>query len=172
MNVQQSVYSKGDWIVHANYGVGQVREMEKKELDGEKKVFYRVKTFDGEYWLSVFKTDVEYIRPVTSEHLINRALTMMRKPPEKLHEDHNKRTKIVNEAIKDSSVFTKACMIRDLNGKEQESRLNFTEEDALLKIKKQFLDEWSVIKNVDREILEEKLEKALETSVEKIPKSS
>jgi hypothetical protein len=63
-------------------------------------------------------------------------------------------------------------MIRDLNGKEQESRLNFTEEDALIKIKKQFLDEWSVVKNMDRAILEEKLEKALETSVEKIPKSS
>lgn len=164
MNVQQSTYEQGDWIVHAHYGVGQVKEMEEKELDGAKREFYRVKTFNGVYWLSVSRTDVEYIRPVTSEYKINRALTMIRKTPEKLPESHTERTKVISEAIKDSSLYTKACMIRDLTGKEQESKLNFSEEDALLKMKKQFLDEWSVIKNADREVLEEKLDKALNAS--------
>jgi len=164
MNVQQSTYSKGDWIVHANYGVGQVKELEKKELEGEKQDFYRVKTFDGEYWLSVSGSDVEYIRPITSEYKINRALAMIQEKPEKLPESHTERNRVINEAIMNSSLYTKACMIRDLNGKEQESKLNFTEEDALLKMKKQFLDEWFVIKNVDREILEERLDKALNGS--------
>lgn len=164
MSVQQSTYAKGDWIVHAHYGVGQVKEREKKELDGEKQVFYRVETFDGEYWLSVSRTDVEYIRPIASEYQINRALTMVREAPEKLPENHTKRSKMITETIRDSSLYPKACMIRDLTGKEQESKLNFSEEDALTKMKKQFLDEWSVIKNVDREILEEKLENALNTS--------
>jgi RNA polymerase-interacting CarD/CdnL/TRCF family regulator len=58
-------------------------------------------------------------------------------------------------------------MIRDLNGKQQESRLNFTEEDAFLKMKKQLLNEWSVVKDMDRDVLEEKLDIALETSIEK-----
>ena len=164
MNVHQSTYTTGDWIVHARYGVGQVKEMEKKELDGEKQDFYRVKTFDGEYWLSVSGIDVDYIRPITSEYKINRALTMIRETPEKLPENHTERSKAIIEAIKDSSLYTKACMIRDLHGKEQESKLNFSEEDAFLKMKKQFLDEWSVIKNVDRNILEEKLNNALNSS--------
>lgn len=164
MNVQQSTYTEGDWIVHAHYGVGQVRATEKKELDGEKQIFHRVKTFDGEYWLSVSGANVEHIRPIASEYQINRALTMVRKSPERLPENHTERSKVINEAVKDPSLYTKACMIRDLNGREQESRLNFAEEDALSKMKKQFLDEWSVIKNVDREILEEKLDQALNTS--------
>ena len=33
MKVQQNTYSKGDWIVHAHYGVGQVRGIEKKEFN-------------------------------------------------------------------------------------------------------------------------------------------
>ena len=164
MNVQESTYERGDWIVHANYGVGQVRELEKKELDGEKQAYYRVKTFNGEYWLSVTRTDVEYIRPITSEYKIKRALTMIRQTPETLPENHTERSKVIKEAIKDPSLYTKACMIRDLYGKEQESKLNFTEEDALLKMKKQFLNEWSVVKDMDREILEEKLDQALSTS--------
>jgi len=164
MNVQQSTYEKGDWIVHANYGVGQVRDLEKKELDGKKKAFYRVKTFNSEYWLSANRTDVEYIRPITSEYKINRALTMIRQTPENLPENYTERNKVIKEAINDPSLYTKACMMRDLHGKDQESKLNFTEEDALLKMKKQFLNEWSVIKDVDRDILEEKLDKALSTS--------
>ena len=97
---------------------------------------------------------------------------MIRKPPEELPKDHNMRNKVVIEALKDSSLYTKARMIRDLNGKQQESRLNFTEEDAFLKMKKQLLNEWSVVENLNREILEEKLEKALETSVNKIAGSA
>jgi RNA polymerase-interacting CarD/CdnL/TRCF family regulator len=171
MDIQTAAYSKGDWIVHANYGVGQVRGIEKKELDGEKKIFFRVKTFDGIYWLSVVKTNVEYIRPITSEYQLNRALTIIRKPPEKLPENHTVRGKLIAEALKDPALYPKARMLRDLNGKLQGSKLNFTEEDAFLKIKKQIVNEWSVVKNVDRDILEEKLDKALEISVEKLPEA-
>lgn len=167
MDIQPGTYSKGDWIVHAHYGVGQVKGIEKKVLEGEKKLFFRVKTFDGEYWLSVVKTDVEYIRPITSEYQIKQALTIIRKPPEQLSKDHNKRNKVILEALKDPSLYTKARMIRDLNGKQQVSKLNFTEEDAFLKMKKQLLNEWSIIKEMDYEILEEKLGNALEISLEK-----
>ncbi len=167
MDIQPGTYSKGDWIVHAHYGVGQVKGIEKKVLDGEKKLFFRVKTFDGEYWLSVVKTDVEYIRPITSEYKIRQALTMIRKPPEQLPKDHNKRNKVIIEALKDPSLYAKARMIRDLNGKQQISKLNFTEEDAFLKMKQQLLNEWSIVKEMDQEILEEKLENALEISLEK-----
>ena len=172
MDIQPGTYSTGDWIVHAHHGVGQVKGIEKKVLDGENKLFFKVKTFDGVYWLSVVRTDVEYIRPITSEHQIRRALTMIRKPPEDLPKDHNISNKVVIEALKDSSLYAKARMIRDLNGKQQESRLNFTEEDAFLKMKKQLLIEWSVVENLDREILEEKLEKALEISVDKIAEAA
>ena len=168
MDIQPGTYSKGDWIVHAQHGVGQVRGIEKKVLEGEKKIFFRVKTFDGIYWLSVVQTNVEYIRPITSEHQIKKALTTIRRAPKPLPKDHNKRNKVIIEALKDPSLLVKARMIRDLNGKQQESRLNFTEEDALIKMKTQLLNEWSVIKGEDREILEEKLDKAFQTSVEKM----
>lgn len=161
MHIQQSTYAKGDWIVHARYGVGQVRELEQKELEGEKLTFHRVETFDGEYWLAVSGADVDYIRPIASEYQIKRALTLVRKAPEELPENHTERGRLITEAIKDSSIYTKACMIRDLNARVQAARHNVSEEDALSKMKKQFLDEWSVIKHEDREVLEEKLEAAL-----------
>ena len=161
MLVQQGGYTKGDWIVHSHYGVGQVKELERKELEGKKHIFHRVETFDGEYWLSVAGSNVTYIRPIASEYQFSRALTMVRNTPEELPDNYNERGKLINEAIKDASLYTKACMIRDLTAREHEVKLNFSEEDALSKMKKQFLDEWSVIKNVDREVLEMKLAEAL-----------
>lgn len=168
MNIQPATFSKGDWIVHARYGVGQVKGIEKKELEGEKKLFFRVKTFDGVYWLPAVATSVEYIRPITSEHQIKRALTIIRRPPRELPENHTQRSKLVAETLRDPSLYRKARMIRDLNGKQHDTKLNFTEEDAFLILKKQLLSEWSVVQDTDREILEEKLDQALETSLEKI----
>jgi RNA polymerase-interacting CarD/CdnL/TRCF family regulator len=168
MNIQPATFSKGDWIVHARYGVGQVKGIEKKELEGEKKLFFKVKTFDGVYWLSVAKTNVEYIRPITSEHKLKHTLKILREPPAELPEGHSERSKLIAETLRNPSLDSKARMIRDLNGKQHETKLNFTEEDALLLLRKQFLNEWCVIQNTDRGVLEEKLDKALETSVEKI----
>lgn len=168
MNIQPATFSKGDWIVHARYGVGQVKGIEKKELEGEQKLFFKVKTFEGVYWLSAVRSDVEYIRPVTSEYQIKRALTIIRRPPKELPENHTQRSKLITEILKDPSLYPKARMIRELNGKQHETKLNFTEEDAFLLLKKQFLNEWSVVQDTDRRILEEKLEQALETSISKI----
>jgi RNA polymerase-interacting CarD/CdnL/TRCF family regulator len=168
MNIQPATFSKGDWIVHARYGVGQVKGIEKKELEGEQKLFFRVKTFDGVYWLSAVRSDVEYIRPITSEYQIKRALTIIRRPPKGLPENHTQRTKLINETLRDPSLYPKARMIRDLNGKQHETKLSFTEEDAFVLLKKQLLNEWFVVQGTDRKILEEKLAQALETSIDKI----
>jgi RNA polymerase-interacting CarD/CdnL/TRCF family regulator len=168
MNIQPATFSKGDWIVHARYGVGQVKGLEKKELEGEKRLFFKVKTFDGIYWLSAVRTDAEHIRPVTSEYQIKRALTIIRRPPKELPENHTQRSKLITERLRDPSLYPKARMIRDLNGKQHETKLNFTEEDAFLLLKKQLLNEWSVVQDEDRDVLEEKLDQALETSIEKI----
>ena len=172
MNIQPATFSTGDWIVHARYGVGQVKGIEKKELEGEKKLFFKVKTFDGVYWLSVVKTDAEYIRPVTSKYQIKRAMTIIRRPPKELPENHTQRSKLISETLRDPSLYPKARMIRDLNGKQHETKLNFTEEDAFLMLKKQILNEWSVVQETDRSILEEKLDQALETSIDKITNES
>lgn len=168
MNIQPATFSKGDWIVHARYGVGQVKGLEKKELEGEKRLFFKVKTFDGVYWLPAVRKNAEYIRPVTTEYQIKRALTIIRRPPRELPENHTKRNKLIIEALKDPSLYPKARMIRDLNGKQHKNKLNFTEEDAFLDMKKKLLNEWSIVEDMDRKVLEEKLEKALETSLEKI----
>ncbi len=167
MSTSQDTFSKGDWIVHANYGIGQIKAKETKVLEQEKQAFYRVKTFDGVYWLPVEHVDVDHIRPVASKSQMQRALTLIKRPPAELPDNHRSRKKEIAEAFQDLSLDTKARMIRDLHGKRVSSRLNFSEGDAFERMKKQFLNEWSVIRAEDRDTLEKKLRQALKTSVAK-----
>jgi RNA polymerase-interacting CarD/CdnL/TRCF family regulator len=169
MTTLQQVYSKGDWIVHAYYGVGQVKGKDKKTLAGEKQSFFKVKTFNGVYWLPIKKADVDHIRPLASKYQLRRALSLIRKAPKELPNDYKQRGKAISQALKDVSLYAKARMIRDLNGKKFTSKLNISDQEALEKMKKQFLNEWAVVKDQDHHELEEKLNQALHTSIEKAP---
>lgn len=169
MTTLQHTYSTGDWIVHAYYGVGQVRGKDKKSLGGEKQSFFKVKTFNGVYWLPVKKADVDHIRPLASKGQISRALSLIRKAPKALPSDYKQRGKEILQAIRNVSLYAKARMIRDLHGKKFTSKLNISDQDALEKMKMQFLNEWAVVKEEDREELEKKLREALRTSIDKAP---
>ena len=118
MSTTEESLSKGDWIVHAHYGVGQVKQKEKKILEGDKKTFFRVKTFNGIYWLRVNNTAAPRIRRIASDYQIKKALSLICKPPVELPKDHKQRGKQINEALNDGSLYTMAEIIRDLHGRK------------------------------------------------------
>ncbi|MCJ7624755.1 MAG: hypothetical protein MUO76_14735 [Anaerolineaceae bacterium] len=169
MSTQQNILSKGDWIVHVYHGVGQVQGRDKRTFQGEKQMFIRVEISDGLYWLPVANTNADYIRPLASKDQIKQALNLIRRPPEKLPEDHNERGKEISERLKDVSLNTTAGMIRDLYARRVSARLNTSEENAFRKTKNQFLNEWSVINGEGRGVLEKRLDDALKIGIENIP---
>jgi RNA polymerase-interacting CarD/CdnL/TRCF family regulator len=160
--------SKGDWIVHANYGVGQVKGSDEKVLEGNKRKFLRIKTFNGDYWLPLKNVEAEHIRPVSSQYQFRRALTLIRKLPKPLPKDYKRRGKLVLEAAKELSIYSKARVLRDLYGRKKTAKLNQQEKDIFEKVRKQFLDEWSVVLEDEREVLGQKLDQALKKSYQKL----
>lgn len=168
MSSQEESFSKGDWIVHAQHGVGQVKQKEKKVLEGDKKTFFKVKTFNGVYWLPVKNIAAPRIRRLASEYQIKKALSLIRKPPVELPKDHKRRGKEISEVVKDISLYSLAELIRDLNGRKITVGLNQSEISLLENITKRFLNEWSVVSGEDVELLTEQLYKALQTGVQKV----
>jgi RNA polymerase-interacting CarD/CdnL/TRCF family regulator len=168
MNGQQATFSKGDWIVHARYGIGQVEGLERKVMDGENRIFLKVKAFNCMFWLPVTQLEDGHIRTVTTEYRIRKALSIIRQAPESLPVDHFQRGKLISAIFRETGLYPMARMIRDLHGRQAEARLNFLEEEALKKFRAQFLAEWAVVvKDQDQADLEEKLNEALATSMKK-----
>jgi CarD family transcriptional regulator len=168
MSNAESQYQKGDWIVHTRCGVGQVKGIDQKELEGKERTYLKVEAFRCEYWLPVEKTDVDYIRPVSSSSTLRRALRAIRSHPDELEDDHRRRVKQISEIWSDGTMMKLARLIRDLHGRQKTAKLSFAEEETLEKVKRRFIDEWIVIQDIERKAAEEKLEKALETSLSKV----
>lgn len=167
--MKEILYGEGDWIVHAHYGVGEVKGIDLKQLDGKEIKYLRVKTLEGEYWLPTNRTDVDYIRPVASSETFRGAMTTIRKTPEPLSGDHKQRGKEISLQLETGALIRIARLIRDLHGRGKIEKLNMSEEDTLYRIRKRFIDEWVISADIDRATAEQKLDDALTQSIGKLP---
>lgn len=163
---------KGDYVVHAAYGVGKVIGMEEKELGGRARQFYKVKTNSLIYWVPVRKIRKEKIRKVSSPHTFLNMLSLIRKKPKPIAKQYRTRKKKVSTALTESSLIARTRMIRDLYGRQMRKDLNFNDQMALEKLKMHSVDEWVVASGLKKDEAIMKLEKALDTSAAKIVQGS
>lgn len=156
--------SKGDWIVHANYGLGQVVGEDKKVLCGEEKDYYRVKTWAAEYWLPKSRADAETIREVASKNKFQKAIQMLKTAPAKMNQDYRKRKMRIAEVMTSNSVVEFAKLMRDLYARRRNKSLNDNEKRTLDLLKARFAREWSVAAEMQEEDALSRLEKMLISS--------
>ena len=69
-------FTTGDWVVHLYYGVGQIKAIEEKPIDGEKQDCYKVKTKNSTFWFPTIDEDkrplnraLNYYPVLTGEYL-------------------------------------------------------------------------------------------------------
>ena len=160
----EQVYSRGDWIVHRYYGVGQIKGIDVKNLGGQKVACFKVRTNESTYWSPVDKTPNSRIRPVISSIEFKRLISILKDQPRDMDSDYKKRAKLIKEVEKNGSVKAVAELIRDLSALQAERGLNTTDERALERLSKRFISEWSVCMKVDFEDAHQKLYQLLQES--------
>lgn len=148
---QSPTFSKGEWIVHHYYGVGQVRGLETKTLDGEQVKYYKVKTRNSLFWVPVAGDDSSRLRPLSSPKEIKRVIRLLKRVPKEMHSDHIQRKKLIREVNSEGSLADIARLIRDLSARQKLKRLNPTEEDALKRFRDRLLREWAVCMELEPE---------------------
>jgi len=161
-------YKKGDVIVHASHGIGTVKGITTKKIGGEKQVFYKVKTDQLTYWLPVSKSDSDRIRSMRAASTFNTTLSLIRRKPKKLNKNFRSRLKHIKEELAKCSLKSNAKLLRDLFARDLEKPLHMNENRIYEKLKRQFVNEWSMSAGISKSEAEQKLEKALYTSAEKV----
>lgn len=151
-------YSKGDWIVHLHYGVGQITGIEKKQIGDEKTAYYRAQTANSTFWVPVDGPDDSRVRQIASKYKIRKALKILKDQPEPLSDDHNERKRQINEAMGEIALESGARLLRDLSARQASSKLNPSEEKALDQFSQNFILEWSVSMESDIEKTREKFQ--------------
>ncbi len=167
-DTMETKYKTNDWIVHSYHGVSRIEGIDKKTLEGQEKTFFKVKTDDLTYWLPIHETNVQHIRSVSSIATLKKALTTIRRKPQKIGNDYRTRKARIKEVFDSGSLNSKAELIRDLNGRCARHRDNIYEEKMLDKLKQQFVDEWMIAAQCSENDARQRLEEALTTSVAKM----
>ncbi|MBT3190200.1 MAG: hypothetical protein HN736_15975 [Anaerolineae bacterium] len=163
---------EGDWIVHKQHGVGQVKAIEKKKIGGKERKYFRVKVSDGVYWLPIKKAP-DYIRSIASRYRIRKVLKSIRKAPQDLPDNYKERNEYVVEKLTGAKLQIKGEIIRDLHARGPNEDVNLTVIDSrqLDKLREQFLREMMIVLDIDMAKAEEKLDRALRKSVERMKKN-
>lgn len=151
-------FSKGDWIVHLHYGVGQVKSVERKQIGDQKLSYYRAETANSTFWVPVEAPDSERVRPVASRYKMRKAINILKESPLALADDHNERKRQINEAMAQISIDSGATLLRDLSARQASHKLNPTEEKALDQFASNFILEWSVATDTAIEKIRDKFQ--------------
>jgi RNA polymerase-interacting CarD/CdnL/TRCF family regulator len=156
-------YAVEDWVVHRHYGVGQIKKVEIKPINGKRVNCYRVKLKDGVFWFPIHLRENPRVRPVSSKRALNKALGLLGKINNDLDPDR-KIWKERIDTVKAGGELVEMCLlIRDLTTLRTYRKLNQTETEALEVLKERVLLEWSVSTNTDLEENRNKLEELIIT---------
>jgi CarD family transcriptional regulator len=159
---ESSPYSKGDWIVHSHYGIGQIKGIEVKGISGEETQYYRVKTTDSAFWMPIDKMDSELLRPLSSPEEIERAIDTLGMPAKEMSSNFKARQNRINRDRNRNTPRAIARLVRDLQGRQRaKGPLNGTELSALRALKQRFVEEWAIVSGAETETVESWLDRVL-----------
>lgn len=151
-----------DWVVHRHYGVGQIKKVEIKPINGKRVICFRVKLRDGAFWFPTNLLENPRVRPVSSKYKIRKALGLLRQIQTDLDLDRKVWKSKIDEVKANSDMLEMCQLIRDLTTLKTLRKLNQTEEEALDVLKERVLLEWSVSTNSDLEKNRTKMDEYLQ----------
>ena len=161
-------YSVDDWIVHTYYGVGQIKRIETKPIQGEDTKCFKVKTKDSTFWFPTTDSENPRVRPVASEDDIVKMIKNLRRKSNKVDSDRRVWKQRIAEIQPKGDLLAISVLIRDLSAQQVIRQLNQTEQDALEHLKERLLREWASIINERVEKLRPELNAYIKESQAKI----
>ncbi len=156
-------YSKGDWIVHSLYGIGQIKGVDTKGISGEKTHYYRIQTTDSTFWVPVDQMDSEVLRPLSTPEEIQQAIAALQKPAKEMPPNYKTRQSRIQRVRDRNTPRAIARLIRDLRAyKRKKGALNKTERSAYRTLRERLVKEWAIVAGTEAEKITPKLDRLLD----------
>lgn len=169
---ENSRFEIGDWVVHYFHGVGKVKDIVEKGLEGNEKTFYKVTTKDIDYWIPLEDEDTDHIEPIRSKKDFEEALDILASKPIPIAKHHKTRKKRIHDRWREGNLESRAKLLRDLYGRLKLEKLSFTEKEMFAKVKKYYINEWIITDDsLTRAKAKKRIRKALKKGVKKARKA-
>lgn len=141
------------WVVHRQFGIGRIIEIEEKSISGAETPYYRIEGVDHTiYWVPVEDVDCEQLRPLAELDELQEALDILYKPAKKMAKNHKTRKSRIKDVRLRNSPLAMARIIRDLRARRYKQKiLNQTERQALENFTHRLAQEWALVTGKDPE---------------------
>ncbi|MCJ7701042.1 MAG: hypothetical protein MUO62_05625 [Anaerolineales bacterium] len=157
------MYSIGENIVHAHYGVGEIIRIEDKELFGKTTTYYVVKTNDSTFWLPIEKADNERTRPIVSAETIqDQVIEVLEAGPQEMASHYKTRRKRIEDVIINGGIVPIAELVRDLYYRKTTDSLTTIESRSYDRLKKRLITEWAKSVGTTTRTVNTKIQKILQ----------
>jgi RNA polymerase-interacting CarD/CdnL/TRCF family regulator len=164
----QYQYIVGDWVVHTQYGVGQIKNIEVKPINGKTAACFKVKTRDCTFWFPATGSNNPRIRPIGTREIVHQVIRILRRKPANLDKDKKYWRDRIHEIRSEGDLVTISKLIRNLSGQKALRNLIQSEQKALVYFKERLMGEWAVIMDTDIESIRPRLQAYIQESNAKI----
>ncbi|MCB0033130.1 MAG: hypothetical protein KDE51_03840 [Anaerolineales bacterium] len=158
-----SEFKNSDWIVHLNYGVGQIQSIEKRTISGEETRYFKIKTHDGLFvWVPVSDEDEGILRALTPASELDDILAVFNNDPNELPSKSYGRQSRIKQARTSHLLIERARLVRDLWAHRRKQRLGLKERKALKWATDHLVAEWALMLDKRPQEVQQRLERMLQ----------
>lgn len=162
------MFNIGDKVVYPMHGAGTIEAIEEKEMLGNTEDYYIIKMPVGGMKLMVPTSKVENIgiREVSDKSVSEKVFDILEKPKDPYVHDVNwsKRYNLNVEKIKSGDILEVAEVVRELSHRHMERGLSIGEKKMLNTAKDILLSEMVLSQDESHDVLDQKIESAIEDS--------
>lgn len=141
-------FQRGDTVMHWTYGLGQIIQLEERDLSGVKTLYYAVQIRDMTVWVPSDGELEHRLRRPISESGFNELFAILSNPGEPLPDDRQQRRTRLLELLKDGCAQSLCRIISDLNAYRKIRPLNESDQSILKQSRNALLGEWEFVLSV------------------------
>jgi RNA polymerase-interacting CarD/CdnL/TRCF family regulator len=135
-------YHVGDRVIHANYGMGEIIQMDEKFIHERRMLCYVVQIHDLVVWVMADEPGKSSLRLPTSSSDFDGVYAILRSPGEPLPIERFERKKELAERMKRGSLASICTVIRDLALYKHQKKFNDDDKTIMKRAQDFLLEEW------------------------------
>jgi len=136
-------YQIGDKVIHWNYGLGEIVNIEEKTISGKPTLCYVLRTADLMMWVPIDDLQQSSLRKPTPPQEFEQLYAILSSPGEKLLDDRLLRKSQLMDQLKDGKLASTCRVVRDLTYFKRKSKLNDQEKSILERAIRSLVTEWA-----------------------------
>jgi RNA polymerase-interacting CarD/CdnL/TRCF family regulator len=133
----------GDQVVHWSYGLGEIINLEEKELSGKNSLYYVVQIGELTLWVPVADNGKSSLRTVTPPAKFENLFEILRSRGEPLPSDRMERKSLLSERMREGRLEGICEVIRDLSLYKHKQKMNDMDTLLLRRAETFLLNEWT-----------------------------